>query len=359
MVELPRWLWLPILHGIILRVRPRASAKKYAAIWTPEGSPLAVLERGAAPRARRSAERTTGASGAGHALHRRRAGGRGHRRIARRGRAANRGDSDVSAVLRCLDRRRVRPGGRGAECRASCARAAIRVRLPRTIRRTSKRWRPACRSIGAQHGATHHLLMSFHGVPERFVTQGDPYRVQCERTAELLAQKLGLAAAQWSVSFQSRFGRARWLQPYTSEVLAEAAGARRQERERDLPGLRGRLPRDAGGNRHGESRRVPAPRAARPITTFAALNARPDHVGRVASRGAGRARERRRTACSQERRHALAEGLSRDRRGELVRGAAVPAAAVRLSRADTGREHRRRRWATRASRSWSASCSAS
>ena len=62
--------------------------------------------------------------------------------------------------------------------------------------------------------------MSFHGIPERYVAQGDPYRTQCERTARLLAQRLGLAADAWSVSFQSRFGRARWLQPYTSEVLA-------------------------------------------------------------------------------------------------------------------------------------------
>jgi ferrochelatase len=71
-----------------------------------------------------------------------------------------------------------------------------------------------------EFGTTRHLLMSFHGVPERFVTQGDPYREHCQRTASLLAQRLGLAGDAWSVSFQSRFGRARWLQPYTSEVLA-------------------------------------------------------------------------------------------------------------------------------------------
>ena len=71
-----------------------------------------------------------------------------------------------------------------------------------------------------EFGITRHLLMSFHGVPERYVALGDPYRAQCERTASLLAERLGLAPDAWSVSFQSRFGRARWLQPYTSEVLA-------------------------------------------------------------------------------------------------------------------------------------------
>ncbi|HEX6397526.1 MAG TPA: ferrochelatase, partial [Steroidobacteraceae bacterium] len=69
-----------------------------------------------------------------------------------------------------------------------------------------------------------HLLMSFHGIPEQFVAKGDPYRAECERTAALLASELGLQAGAWSVSFQSRFGRARWLQPYTSEVLAGLPG---------------------------------------------------------------------------------------------------------------------------------------
>jgi protoporphyrin/coproporphyrin ferrochelatase len=74
-----------------------------------------------------------------------------------------------------------------------------------------------------EHGVTQHLLMSFHGIPERFVTQGDPYRRQCERTASLVAQKLGLAADSWTLSFQSRFGADRWLQPYTIETVAVLA----------------------------------------------------------------------------------------------------------------------------------------
>ena len=72
-------------------------------------------------------------------------------------------------------------------------------------------------------GTARHLLMSFHGIPERFVAQGDPYREHCERTAALLAQRLDLAREEWSVSFQSRFGRARWLQPYTIEAVAALA----------------------------------------------------------------------------------------------------------------------------------------
>jgi ferrochelatase len=79
------------------------------------------------------------------------------------------------------------------------------------------------RDHARERGDTGHLVMSFHGIPERYVAQGDPYRAQCERTATLLARRLGLASDAWSVSFQSRFGRARWLQPYTIEHLAVLA----------------------------------------------------------------------------------------------------------------------------------------
>ena len=107
-----------------------------------------------------------------------------------------------------------------------------------------------------QFGVTRHLLMSFHGIPERYVAQGDPYRTQCERTARLLAQRLGLAADAWSVSFQSRFGRARWLQPYTSEVLAGMPARGITSVSVICPGLLRGLPGDARRDRHRKPRRV-------------------------------------------------------------------------------------------------------
>jgi protoporphyrin/coproporphyrin ferrochelatase len=70
------------------------------------------------------------------------------------------------------------------------------------------------------HGRTAHLLISFHGIPERYCENGDPYFERCQATARLLADELLLRDGEWSVSFQSRFGRARWLKPYTLEVLA-------------------------------------------------------------------------------------------------------------------------------------------
>ena len=216
-VELPRLLWWPILHGIILRVRPRASAKKYAAIWTPEGSPLAIESEALRARLEASVHGTPVALAMLYT-----------------------GGATVPAAIDSLR-------GAGVEgilvvpmfpqyCGASTgavfdqvSAAFSRLRAVPALKFVSNfhddsAYIDALAATVREHqgafGISQHLLMSFHGVPERFVTLGDPYRDQCQRTAALLAKRLGLDAASWSVSFQSRFGRARWLQPYTSEVLA-------------------------------------------------------------------------------------------------------------------------------------------
>jgi ferrochelatase len=218
-VELPRLLWWPILHGIILRVRPRASARKYAAIWTPEGSPLAVQSEAL----RRGLEASMSAAGTPVALAMLYTGGAS---VTEAIAALRRAGADGILVLPMF------PQYCGASTGAVFDQVADALKRCRHV--------PSLNFISDYHedpayidalaasvqdhrraaGVTRHLLMSFHGVPERFATLGDPYRDQCNRTASLLARRLGLAADDWSVSFQSRFGRARWLQPYTSEVLA-------------------------------------------------------------------------------------------------------------------------------------------
>ena len=218
-VELPRWLWLPILHGVVLRVRPRASAKKYAAIWTPEGSPLAVQSealRSGLEQALRDrsipvalAMLYTGGAKVGEALNGLRGAGADQVLVIPMfpqycGATTGAVFDQVSAVLRAV--RQVPSLRFVADYHSQPAYIDALASSVQDHRR--------------QFGTTEHLLMSFHGVPERYVTLGDPYRQQCEQTAALLAEKLGLAPGSWSVSFQSRFGRARWLQPYTSEVLA-------------------------------------------------------------------------------------------------------------------------------------------
>jgi ferrochelatase len=217
-VEIPRLLWWPILHGIILRVRPRASAKKYAAIWTPQGSPLAVFSEGL----RAGLEQSLRADGVPVALAMLYTGGARVREAIGSLRAA--GAEEIIAVP-------MFPQYCGATTGAVFDQVTDALRAMRHV--------PALRFISDYHdqpayidalaatvreqGETGHLLMSFHGIPELFVTRGDPYRAQCEITAKLLAQKLGLEDGSWSVSFQSRFGRARWLQPYTIEAVAELA----------------------------------------------------------------------------------------------------------------------------------------
>jgi ferrochelatase len=218
-VEIPRLLWWPILHGIILRVRPRASARKYAAIWTPRGSPLAIESEGL----RRGLEESLAPLGIPVRLAMLYTGGATVPEGIAALRGAGAGDILVIPLF---------PQYCGATSGAVFDQVSAALGSERHV--------PGMRFLSDYHaqagyidalaasvadhrresGLTQHLLMSFHGVPERFVAAGDPYRDQCHATAHQVAQKLGLAAGTWSVSFQSRFGRARWLQPYTSEVLA-------------------------------------------------------------------------------------------------------------------------------------------
>lgn len=221
-VELPRWLWLPILHGIILRVRPRASAKKYAAIWMDQGSPLAIYSEGL----RAGLADALGTAGTPVALAMLYTGG-----------------PTVPAAIDSLrgqgvDRIIVIPmfpqycaATTGAVFdQVSAALGAMR-HVPSLSFVSDYHDQPvyidalaaSVRDHRRDHGDSEHLLMSFHGIPERFVTRGDPYRAQCERTAQLVARKLELPDAAWTLSFQSRFGADRWLQPYTIEAVAALA----------------------------------------------------------------------------------------------------------------------------------------
>jgi len=280
-VEIPRIVWWPILHGIILRVRPRASAKKYAAIWTPEGSPLAVqseaLCRGLAEALKPAdmpvalAMLYTGGATVAQAIDSLRAAGVGE-----------------IVVIPLFPQ----------YCGATTG--AVFDQVTAALRRL--RHAPSLRFIGDYHaapeyidalaasvqdhrrefGAARHLLMSFHGIPERFVALGDPYRAHCEATATLLAQKLGLARDEWSVSFQSRFGRARWLQPYTIEAVAALARRGVKDIAVICPGFAADCLETL--EEIGMENRVAFMTAGGANYRYiAALNARPDHVAALRS----------------------------------------------------------------------------
>jgi protoporphyrin/coproporphyrin ferrochelatase len=218
-VELPRWLWWPILHGIILRIRPRASARKYAAIWTDKGSPLSVFSE----ELRTRLQESLADAGTPVALAMLYTGGATVREAIATLRSAG---AESILVIPMF------PQYCGATTGAVFDQVSEVFRDSRHVPGlhfiSDYHAEPAyidslalsVRDHRRDHGETGHLLMSFHGIPERYVTAGDPYRVQCERTASLLAQRLDLAAGSWSVSFQSRFGADRWLQPYTIEAVA-------------------------------------------------------------------------------------------------------------------------------------------
>ena len=222
-VEIPRVLWLLILHGIILRTRPAKSAAKYASIWSAEGSPLKVWTE-------KQAKLLQGWLGQ-----------RGHQVQVRY--AMRYGQSSIASQLDALKaegvtRVLVVPAypQYSATTTASLFDAvyawAAKVRnLPEL--RFVNRYHDApgyiaalaasIRRHWAAQGQPDHLVMSFHGVPERTLTLGDPYHCECLKTARLLGTQLGLAREQYTVTFQSRLGRAKWLQPYTEPTLVALA----------------------------------------------------------------------------------------------------------------------------------------
>jgi protoporphyrin/coproporphyrin ferrochelatase len=225
-VELPRWLWLPILHGIILRVRPRASARKYAAIWTPQGSPLSVCSEGL----RAGLESSLREHGTPVALAMLYTGGATVRAAIDSLRSAG---AEQIIVMPMFPQYCGATTGAVFDQVSDALRATRHVPAlqfvsdyhdhPAYIEALAASVREHWRRHPQAEGGAAHLLLSFHGIPERYVTRGDPYRAQCERTAKLLAHRLGLDEAGWTLSFQSRFGADRWLQPYTIETVAALA----------------------------------------------------------------------------------------------------------------------------------------
>jgi ferrochelatase len=224
-IDYPRWLWWPILHGVILRVRPRRSAHAYARIWTPQGSPLRVGSEALA--AAVQAE-----------LDRRRPGALRVALAMRYGRPA------IAPTIERLIREGVRrllvlplypqysATSTGAVIDA-VAEAMKHLRWPPELRTINDyhddpaHIEALARGIEqwwAAHGRGEKLLLSFHGIPERYVRAGDPYRDQCLATARHLRERLGLDEDTLVLSFQSRVGRERWLEPYTDATVRRLAG---------------------------------------------------------------------------------------------------------------------------------------
>lgn len=224
-VEIPPLIWQPLLRGVILLVRPAKSAAKYRSIWLSEGSPLAVWT------ARQAAAlgRTLAA--------------RGHEVAVEY--AMRYGMPSLPSVLQRLRehgilRLLVLPaypqyaGATTGSVSDALARWFVGARRVPEMRFVAEYPEDSgyvdalAASLGRhwqQHGRGERLLLSFHGIPERTARLGDPYPDQCRATARALRQRLGLGEQELMVTFQSRFGRARWLEPYTEPTLRELAAA--------------------------------------------------------------------------------------------------------------------------------------
>jgi protoporphyrin/coproporphyrin ferrochelatase len=223
-VDLPRALWLPVLYGVILPLRPRRVARKYQRIWSTGGSPLRELsEQLRTELSNVLAQRILAPFSVelgmlysppqiAAALQRLRAAG-----------------AERLLVLPLF------PQYSAATTAAAYDQVSAELRHWRSLPDVQlvagyhdypgyiEALRESIATHWQMHGRTAHLLISFHGIPERYCESGDPYSERCHGSARLLADELLLREGEWSVSFQSRFGAAEWLKPYTSAVLTSMA----------------------------------------------------------------------------------------------------------------------------------------
>ncbi|MGJ8688564.1 MAG: ferrochelatase [Gammaproteobacteria bacterium] len=219
-VEVPRLIWWFALNGVILRIRPRRSAKSYATVFTDEGSPLLFHTQA---QAKALAQHMSDL---------------GHENVVVDF-AMRYGNPSISSVLESMFNKGVRkllvlplyPQYSGST--AASTFDAISADF------NKRRWLPDFRFVShyhdfnpfieaaatriqaywAEHGRADKLMFSYHGVPMSYLHSGDPYHCECHKTSRLLADKLGLSEQEYVTTFQSRFGREEWLKPYTDATL--------------------------------------------------------------------------------------------------------------------------------------------
>lgn len=289
-VEVPRPIWWLILNLYILRVRPAESAKAYQAIWTPDGSPLLLHSQALADTLQQELRSTLDE--------------KVHVEL-----GMSYGSPSLQSALDTLYEKGAErivllplyPQYSGTTT-ASVFEAVIRLL-------SKRRWIPEFRFINhyhdrpdyidalaasveqhwKQHGRGKRLLFSFHGLPRKLLLAGDPYYCHCQKTARLVAEKLGLQEEDWAVSFQSRVGREEWLKPYTDELLESWGQEKLGDIDAICPGFAadcletleevalryGELYEEAGG---GKLRYIPALNSSRAHAALLAALVR-DHAG--------------------------------------------------------------------------------
>lgn len=210
-VTLTRWLWCPLLHFVILPLRAPKVARKYALVWMREGSPLAVFTR----RLTDATQQALPAWQVGHAMR------YGPPSIATALAELRVAGAARVIVLPLYPQYSTSTTASVADALAKCDHGLQLTMIDEYA--ADDGWVAAIADSIRAHRAGQdeggHLLFSFHGLPQRFADNGDPYPRQCEASAAAIAAALGLADDAWTLSYQSRFGRERWLGPATDATL--------------------------------------------------------------------------------------------------------------------------------------------
>lgn len=221
-VDVPRWLWWLILNGVILRIRPPRVAKAYASVWTEEGSPLMCVSK-AQQKALQAALNAEYGVEIPVAL----AMTYGKPSMEDAGKALRQAGAERLVILPLYPQNSSSTTAAVHDRYANALAPCPHVPASRWI--TDYHVHPAyiaalansVREYWAEHGRGDRLMMSFHGIPERYENRGDPYPSQCRATAKALAAELKLNDEQWLCTFQSRFGREEWVKPYTDHTLED------------------------------------------------------------------------------------------------------------------------------------------
>ena len=219
-VDAPRPLWWLILHGIILRTRPGKVAHAYQAVWTDDGSPLMRISR----RQQQALQEELSAR-YGFEVPVALAMTYGEPSMEQAGRELRAAGVKNMLVLPLYPQYSATTTGAVFDRLAKGLQACPHLPQMRFINEYHvqpgyiRALANSVREYRAEHGSGERLLMSFHGIPERYENNGDPYPSQCRATAQAVAAELGLNDDQWLCSFQSRFGREEWVKPYTDETL--------------------------------------------------------------------------------------------------------------------------------------------
>ncbi|GAB4580627.1 MAG: ferrochelatase [Anaerolineales bacterium] len=217
-VDYPGWLWGPILHGIILRTRPKRSARLYQNIWTPEGSPLVTIAQRQADGIRQQLGTNTPVKVAIGMRYGEPSIAQGVRKL----RVQNVSRFLIFPLFPQFTSATTASTLDAVLEETETWEKKVEVRTINNYHNHPAYLRALAASIWetwAEKGRPDRLLFSFHGIPERYRRNGDPYREQCEATARGVASLLNLPSNAWQIAFQSRFGPEPWLKPYTDKTL--------------------------------------------------------------------------------------------------------------------------------------------